>query len=392
MKRRSAYVSTQMKIRGCIIGGAAGDALGYPIEFWSEDQIFSKYGDGGISRYELSGGKALVSDDTQMTLFTAAGMLKHTYSVIAGKEKKTEDEYPNTVALAYDDWYRTQMQSWTQAKRAIKNGTFEPTTWLSYVPELYSSRAPGNTCLSAIVGGCRGTIQKPINDSKGCGGVMRVAPIGLMLSNDPMKAALTGAKIAALTHGHLLGFLPAAVLSHMISTLVSNLCISIQDAVKLALDDVVEIFDVTPELRQLENLLSNAIKLSDMYGYDDLDCIRMLGEGWVAEEALAVAVFCAIRYQDDFERALSVAVSHGGDSDSTGAITGNILGAFLGISAIPEHLLSNLELLDVMIEVSDDIVLLGASPRYALNDPVARALYDKYNGNFHPIYNPANKK
>lgn len=391
MKTKSAYAQSQLKIRGCIIGGAAGDALGYPIEFESEDYIYSKYGDVGMTHYKLSGGKALVSDDTQMTLFTAVGMLKQTYAVVTGKDKKPDVDYTEAVARAYGDWYFTQTHSWKDAKRAIADGSFEPLTWLSYVPELYNCRAPGNTCISAIIGGCRGTMQKPVNNSKGCGGVMRVAPVGLMLPGDPLKAALVGASLAALTHGHRLGYLPAAVLAYMISLLSSGSVPSIQEAVRLAVRDVAEHFGRCNDMLQLENLLSNAVKLSDMYSLSDIDCVRMLGEGWVADEALAVAIFCAIRYQDDFERALAVAVSHGGDSDSTGAITGNVLGAFRGITAIPEHLISRLEMLDVLLDVSDDIFLLGASPRHALTDPVARVLYDRYGFDLHPVYNPGNK-
>ena len=41
------------KFRGCLVGGAAGDALGYAVEFLREEQIFSKYGDKGITEYSL---------------------------------------------------------------------------------------------------------------------------------------------------------------------------------------------------------------------------------------------------------------------------------------------------------------------------------------------------
>ena len=63
------------RFRGSLIGGAAGDALGYEVEFWSEEKTFSRYGKPGITEYELHNGKALISDDTQMTLFTATGLL-----------------------------------------------------------------------------------------------------------------------------------------------------------------------------------------------------------------------------------------------------------------------------------------------------------------------------
>ncbi len=65
----------QDKFRGCLLGGAAGDALGYAVEFKQESRIFSQYGERGITEYELRNGVAQISDDTQMTLFTATGLL-----------------------------------------------------------------------------------------------------------------------------------------------------------------------------------------------------------------------------------------------------------------------------------------------------------------------------
>ena len=59
---------------------------------------------------------------------------------------------------------------------------------------------------------------------------------------------------------------------------------------------------------------------------------------------LAIALYCALVAGKDFHRAMTLAVNHDGDSDSTGAITGNILGALLGKSAIAERWLADLEL------------------------------------------------
>lgn len=87
----------------------------------------------------------------------------------------------------------------------------------------------------------------------------------------------------------------------------------------------------------------------------DLDSIHQLGQGWVGDEALAIAIYCALKHSDDFDRALIAAVNHGGDSDSTGAITGNILGAYLGLSKIPEKYIEKLELVDVLTELADDL-------------------------------------
>ena len=69
------------KVRGCLVRGAVGDALGYPVEFsGSYESICNIYGQKGITRYSTNAGlynqhKAYISDDTQMTLFTACGLL-----------------------------------------------------------------------------------------------------------------------------------------------------------------------------------------------------------------------------------------------------------------------------------------------------------------------------
>ncbi len=95
------------KIRGCLFGGAVGDALGYPVEFLSEKEIFSRFGEGGILQYVLDeeSGKASISDDTQMTLFTANGIL------VGETRRKMRGigSGPSTyIAMAYQDWLRTQ--------------------------------------------------------------------------------------------------------------------------------------------------------------------------------------------------------------------------------------------------------------------------------------------
>ena len=82
-----------------------------------------------------------------------------------------------------------------------------------------------------------------------------------------------------------------------------------------------------------------------------------LGEGWVGEEALAIGLYCALKYLDNFEEAMISSVNHVGDSDSTGAVTGNILGAAIGYDAIPHFYNDDVELLDVILHMADDLYL-----------------------------------
>jgi ADP-ribosylglycohydrolase len=120
----------------------------------------------------------------------------------------------------------------------------------------------------------------------------------------------------------------------------------------------------------MKTLLETAIRLSENESAD-MENIPKLGKGWTGDEALAIAVYCALRHSNDFSSAVVAAVNHGGDSDSTGAITGNILGAWLGYDAIDNKWKRNLELKNVILEMADD--LFNGCPLdeyYDIADPI----------------------
>ena len=336
------------KYRGCLIGGAAGDALGYAVEFLDEYDIFSLYGETGITEYSLVNGVAEISDDTQMTLFTATGLLIGT---TRGMTRGIMGKYPIYINSSYNDWYRTQTEGYPLAQG------YHFCSWLLNIPEMFSLRAPGNTCLSAINDKRYGTIEEPINQSKGCGGVMRVAPIGLYFDGKNRSIAdidMIGAETAALTHGHSLGYIPAAALVHIIHLLVHGNEVTLLDAVKDMIKNIKHQFSNDKYLQYFLQLVDKAVLFS-AEDIDDLDAIRELGEGWVAEETISIAIYCSLKYSDNFDKALIASVNHSGDSDSTGAVTGNILGAYLGLKGIPQKYLDKLELKEVILEIADDL-------------------------------------
>lgn len=343
------------KIKGSLFGGAMGDALGYPVEFMSESQITSKYGLGGITEYEFgtASGQALISDDTQMTLFTANGILVGETRLRMRGIGGTPHCY---ISNSYQDWLYTQELTKEQFEEKRAEGYY-CTSWLCDVPELYSRRAPGGTCLSAIIQGNPGSVNNPINNSKGCGGIMRVAPLALHYGNlDIKELDREGAEIAAITHGHSLGFMSAAVLTHIISRIVypGDKQMSLKDIVIDARDTVHALFSKDEHINEQDRIITKAIELSEN-DETDIDNIRKLGEGWVAEETLAIAIYCSLKYQNDFSKGIIAAVNHSGDSDSTGAVTGNILGALLGFHAIEDKWKKNLELYDVIDEMAHDL-------------------------------------
>ena len=210
--------------------------------------------------------------------------------------------------------------------------------------------------MDALAQGAVGTIEKPVNNSKGCGGVMRVAPIGLYFTDMEMELSqsdMLAADAAALTHGHELGYIPAAALSHIVR-LVSESDIPIKDAVLDAVKASQQLFEGAEHIDDFAALMKRAVELADS-DINDIDAIHRLGEGWVAEETLAIAVYCAVKYDNDFEKALITAVNHNGDSDSTGAVLGNILGTYMGFDAIPDKFKTNLELYDTILDIADDL-------------------------------------
>ena len=342
----------QDRIRGSLIGGAIGDALGYPVEFiYSFEKIQANYGERGITRLDTKQhwldeaeqtGKAVVSDDTQMTLFTANGLLNAFKQGIAPKYG---------ICRAYIEWYLTQIGK--------KSGKYKD-CWIGDVPELNHRRAPGNTCMSSLDDIYRG--KDPMNNSKGCGGVMRVAPIPLyaVVENrmSIVEADLLAGEAAELTHLHPLGFIPAALMSHIIYRLALDNEPNRENMKRYIMEGVDEIREQYKEshndVERMAELAERAILLLDD-GKTDLENIGHLGEGWVGEETLAIALYCALKHFDSFEDAMIAAVNHKGDSDSTGAVTGNILGAAVGYEAIPQFFKDDLELHDVILHMADDL-------------------------------------
>ena len=345
-------ITLQDRIRGSLIGGAIGDALGYPVEFiYSFGEIQKRYGECGITRLDTwqsrledaeQAVKAVVSDDTQMTLFTANGLLN---------AKKQGISLKFGICSAYVEWYMTQI-----GKKSPKYKD----CWISDVPELNHRRAPGNTCMSSLDDIYRG--KAPMNNSKGCGGVMRIAPIPLYAAvQDRMsieEADLLAGEAAEITHQHPLGYISAALMSHVIYRLARDIEPT-QESMKRYIMEGVEMIRkhykaYYNDVERMAELAERAILLLDN-GKTDLENISCLGEGWTGEEALAIALYCALKHFDSFEDAMIAAVNHGGDSDSTGAVTGNILGAAIGYEAIPQFYMDDLEMHELILHMADDL-------------------------------------
>lgn len=381
-------------IRGSLMAGAAGDAIGYPVEFMSRNAILARYGDKGITEFKLdSDGKALVSDDTQMTLFTANGMLM---GLTRGYMRGIGGDPKDYVDGAYIDWYYTQ----TVNKKSERDDFHY--TWLRDLPELAHRRAPGITCLNA----CESLLahRDVENNSKGCGGIMRVAPMGLLDASfkesggsgfyyKTVYLAEAGAHIARVTHLHPLGYLPAALMTLLLSRIVpltpDEVKESIIDIINDGLDVMMNMYgnDYAKYKEYLRALTLKAVNLAHS-NISDIQAIMQLGEGWTAEEAWAISLYCVIRHVDNMKEAIIAAVNHDGDSDSTGSITGNIMGAIYGYEAIKRERLfcpygkkfeDTIELHNIILAIADDLYTGCIISEYdPIDTPEKKQWYARY--------------
>lgn len=336
------------KITGSLVGGAVGDALGYPIEFYDYSRIRAIHGEDGITEYHMPRLIALISDDTQMTLYTACGLLN---GYTAGVTMKSPEELScRYVWEAYKEWFELQ--------EGISPVVENPKCDISCLESMKAFRAPGITCMEALRNKKTGSLACRINDSKGCGGIMRVAPVALL--NDPTvsseEKAHLGAEITALTHGHSLGFVSSAMMVYLLNEIVypSQEWHSLKEVLNYTLDKVRILYGKRyARTKYLLQLVKHAMTLAEKQSHStDEEAISKLGEGKVAEETLAIAIYCSLKYEYDFEKAIIASVNHGGDSDSTGAVTGNLLGAWLGYKVIQPKFTNCLESIATIKDIS----------------------------------------
>lgn len=318
------------KFRGTLIGGAIGDAIGGPIEFMQDHTVRRQFPN-GLRRY-LSKGQnwpqGTVTDDTQMTLFSCEGILD-TNAV-------DQESLREACWLAYRRWYYTQTVSGSRAKSHKGLGL------LAY-PEMYVTRAPGNTCMGSLGG------QKTIYSS-GCGGVMRSAPFGLQLQKSPRQCFRDAAFAAALTHGKPEGYLPAGALAAIIRCLLDEMTLT--RACYQALRILRDWKGSEETQRHIKIALGLAESIKSGTTFRQMQkWVSVLGAGWTGEEALGIGLYATlagIRSGGTFLDVIALAVSHGGDSDSTGSIAGNIAGAWFGLELLPRDLVMGVEHRDIL--------------------------------------------
>ncbi|MFI2649856.1 ADP-ribosylglycohydrolase family protein [Micromonospora fulviviridis] len=320
--------SAPRRAAGSLFGLAYGDALGKPTEFLTVAEIVRRYGPAGPR--ELTGDPALVTDDTQMALAVAWAL----------------HDAPAWTAEAVEPLLRRRFLDWAVS------------------PD--NNRAPGMTCLRACAELDRGTRWQDatVAGSKGCGANMRVTPVGLLDVDLDTLAGLAQLQ-AGLTHGHPTGLAASELTAYAVRLL--------RDGAALP-----ELPGLLTDRAHAQRRVYRADWLGDLWqrpgertpeefiarGWDEClrvlgrldaalarrddggDPCRLTGEGWIAEEALATALLCALRHADDPVGALARGATTAGDSDSIAALAGAFLGAAHGMSAWPPDWSTRIEYAD----------------------------------------------
>lgn len=340
----SSVPSFESRVHGCLLGGALGDSLGYAVEFDDIATIRDRFGAAGLTSFGQLDGGSHFSDDTQMTLYTVDGLVE---ALEWANDGVAADETA-CLWLAYLRWLATQ------GVAVPASAPVPQPRWIDNHEVLRHRRHPGKACLSGLATGEMGTPSRPVNpESKGCGAVMRSAPFGLVPHISEAAVYKLSSDAASLTHGHPSARQSAGALSVLVHQLIAGS--DVRTAAEHALGSVAALPEPAPELL---DRLRQALELSSGPLLSPEELTSHLGEGWVAEEALAVGLYAVLataataEAQRDpaahFRQSIAMAVNHSGDSDSTASIAGNILGALHGEEALPPGWLEALEAPEVI--------------------------------------------
>jgi ADP-ribosyl-[dinitrogen reductase] hydrolase len=322
------------RVRGCLLGGASGDALGAAVEFQRLPEILEHFGSSGIRDLAPSFGRlGAITADTQLSLFTAEGLIRA--AVLQAGSGRADTAA--SIHRSYLRWLKTQGE--TPPLEVPMDG------WLVHLHPLWSRRAPGLTCQSALRNlETLGAAAR--NDSVGNGAVTHIAPVGLV--TPAPEAFDAGERIAALTHGHPSARLSAAVLASLVAHVLQG------EGFKEALQAAMQALRAHPGHEEVAQGLAQAEALAASGRPADAAAVESLGAGWVATQALAIAVYSVLA-ASSFEAAVILAVNHSGDSDSTGALAGSLAGALYGVQAIPGRWTVDLELRTEILALADDL-------------------------------------
>ncbi|AYN40806.1 ADP-ribosylglycohydrolase family protein [Streptomyces dangxiongensis] len=336
---RAEQQDFRSRVRGTLLGTAVGDALGGPADALSLDGIRAAYGPEGLLDLAFGHGRqGTVTHHTQLTLFTVDGLIR------AQVRRDTGAWHPPTdLHRAYRRWAATQTD-WGPDERRKDDG------WLAREEWLYARREPTRALLIGLGDAVMGTLERPKNPGEpGPEAVARSAPFGLLVGWEPQLVVQLAVECAAQTHGHPLACLSAAAYAVIVHGLARGE--SLEGAVRGALD----LLAVRPGHEPVADALRHALS-AVRQGVPDPDRVEELAGDGTADGLLAAAVYCAL-VGEDVRHGLCLAVNQSGPSAAAGALTGGLLGALHGETALPPAWLAELEGRPTMLELADDFAM-----------------------------------
>ena len=332
--------------RGCLLGLAVGDAMGYTVDSKDLDEIRADYGPNGLLGYDLVNGYADVTSYTQIAAFSANGLLM---GLTRGQLQGRLAPLVRYIGLALREWSRSQ--HYCQPERNY--------CWLSLVPEIKRRRCMDTWMLSVLEKPSLGTMEEPVSQSSHPAALTVTVPVALLSAqvNIPQEEVdRLGAEAVALTHGSPEAFLSGAVLTHILSRIVQGcdmplfaLVSDTVDAIQIQFGRQYHQTTTVWEALQRARTLAQSENVTQMEAMERLGCRT-------APEVLAGALYACATCHGDFDAAMITAVNHSGRSAAVGAVTGAILGALLGYAALPEFYLECLEPAQTLLELANDMV------------------------------------
>ena len=337
--RESAY-------RGCLLGLAVGDAMGYAVDGLNWDEILRDYGPDGIRGYDLVNGYADVTSHTQMAAYCANGLL---VGLTRGQMLGRMAPFVRYVDLALREWSQGQHLRRMPDKTAF---------WVTEAEELRRRRCMDTRMLDALSREKLGTMAEPKNHNDTPGALCCAVGVGAFFAPgrmDPQEIGTLGAETVALVCGEPMAFLSGAVTAYAVAGILQDPETPLREHFLQAADVVAAQFGRDyPQAEELKLLLHRAIKLASNSLLPERDAMEHL-KCVTCAEALAGAVYASLRSVNDFDAAMILAVNHSGRSAAVAALTGAFLGAYRGDSAIPDFYLEGLELVPLLTELAEDL-------------------------------------
>lgn len=330
----------ELACRGCLLGLAVGDAMGYTVDKKNWEEICESYGPNGLLGYDLANGCAEITSYTQLAAFAGNGLL-------LGVNRGHTEKYSRYIAMSLKEWLKGQMRE-----------SGKSYCWLAQVPQLCQRRCADTRMQDALARDTLGTPERPIFKSDNPGAITIPVAVGLLYDRawmQPSQMGRLGAEAVAFTNGDPETFLSGAVLAYSIAGIVQKPEKPLPQQFLQALEMVQTQFgEDFPQTQSLEQKIKRALDMAKDTELSPLAAISMLG-CTTAAECLAGAVYAANLHPDNFDEAVIVAVNHSGRSCAVGALTGAILGARLGAEALPDFYLECLDAAPVLEELATDI-------------------------------------